>query len=184
MGDIADNIKWLVASHLGIDVAKVTAEASFTDDLGADSLDTVELVLAFEKPSAWRSQKKRPISSAPCRMRSTALRGTKPAECRRPLPPGLPSPRGAPSMSYLTRGRWVQSVALAFKNAAARGVVVDVVVHFSDTGSTEQKAAANRPPARLNKGQQENGPPVGCGYWRQNFVDRWPGGDSHRTPGV
>ena len=39
----------IVADHLGIDEVKVTEEASFIDDLGADSLDTVELVMAFEE---------------------------------------------------------------------------------------------------------------------------------------
>ena len=42
-------IKKIVADHLGIDEAKVTEESSFIDDLGADSLDTVELVMAFEE---------------------------------------------------------------------------------------------------------------------------------------
>ena len=47
--DIAKKVKKIVAAHLGIDDAKVTEEASFIDDLGADSLDTVELVMAFEE---------------------------------------------------------------------------------------------------------------------------------------
>ncbi len=42
--DVASKVKKIVAEHLGIDEAKVTEEASFIDDLGADSLDTVELV--------------------------------------------------------------------------------------------------------------------------------------------
>ena len=42
-------VKKIVADHLGIDEQKVTDEASFIDDLGADSLDTVELVMAFEE---------------------------------------------------------------------------------------------------------------------------------------
>ena len=42
-------VKKIVADHLGIDEAKVTEESSFIDDLGADSLDTVELVMAFEE---------------------------------------------------------------------------------------------------------------------------------------
>ena len=46
--DIKIKIK-IVADHLGIDEEKVTEEASFIDDLGADSLDTVELVMAFEE---------------------------------------------------------------------------------------------------------------------------------------
>ena len=47
--DVAGKVKRIVADHLGIDEAKVTEEASFIDDLGADSLDTVELVMAFEE---------------------------------------------------------------------------------------------------------------------------------------
>lgn len=49
MSDIADRVKKIVVEHLGVDEAKVTPEASFVDDLGADSLDTVELVMAFEE---------------------------------------------------------------------------------------------------------------------------------------
>ena len=49
MSDVADKIKKIVVEHLGVDEAKVTPEASFIDDLGADSLDTVELVMAFEE---------------------------------------------------------------------------------------------------------------------------------------
>jgi acyl carrier protein len=47
--DISSKVKNIVADHLGIDEAKVTDESSFIDDLGADSLDTVELVMAFEE---------------------------------------------------------------------------------------------------------------------------------------
>ena len=47
--DISSKVKKIVADHLGIDEGKVTDEASFIDDLGADSLDTVELVMAFEE---------------------------------------------------------------------------------------------------------------------------------------
>ena len=47
--DVAGKVKKIVADHLGIDDVKVTEEASFIDDLGADSLDTVELVMAFEE---------------------------------------------------------------------------------------------------------------------------------------
>ena len=47
--DISGKVKKIVADHLGIDEGKVTEEASFIDDLGADSLDTVELVMAFEE---------------------------------------------------------------------------------------------------------------------------------------
>ena len=46
---VSSKVKKIVADHLGIDEAKVTEESSFIDDLGADSLDTVELVMAFEE---------------------------------------------------------------------------------------------------------------------------------------
>jgi acyl carrier protein len=49
MSDTADRVKKIVVDHLGVDEAKVTESASFIDDLGADSLDTVELVMAFEE---------------------------------------------------------------------------------------------------------------------------------------
>ncbi len=49
MSDIADKVKKIVVEHLGVDEDKVTDTASFIDDLGADSLDTVELVMAFEE---------------------------------------------------------------------------------------------------------------------------------------
>jgi len=49
MSDIAGRVKKIVIDHLGVDEAKVTDNASFIDDLGADSLDTVELVMAFEE---------------------------------------------------------------------------------------------------------------------------------------
>ena len=49
MSDIADRVKKIVVEHLSVDEDKVTEAASFIDDLGADSLDTVELVMAFEE---------------------------------------------------------------------------------------------------------------------------------------
>ena len=49
MSDIEEQVKKIVVEHLGIDESKVTPDARFIDDLGADSLDTVELVMAFEE---------------------------------------------------------------------------------------------------------------------------------------
>ena len=49
MSETADRIKKIVVEHLGVDADKVTEESSFIDDLGADSLDIVELVMAFEE---------------------------------------------------------------------------------------------------------------------------------------
>ena len=49
MSEIQDQVKKIVVDHLGIDETKVVPEAKFIDDLGADSLDTVELVMAFEE---------------------------------------------------------------------------------------------------------------------------------------
>jgi len=47
--DIEAKVKEIIVQQLGVDAEKVTLEASFVDDLGADSLDTVELVMAFEE---------------------------------------------------------------------------------------------------------------------------------------
>ena len=47
--EVTSKVKKIIVDHLGIDEAKVVEEASFIDDLGADSLDTVELVMAFEE---------------------------------------------------------------------------------------------------------------------------------------
>ena len=49
MSDVAERVKKIVVEHLNVEADKVTDEASFIDDLGADSLDTVELVMAFEE---------------------------------------------------------------------------------------------------------------------------------------
>ncbi|HHK74163.1 MAG TPA: acyl carrier protein [Rhizobiales bacterium] len=49
MSDIADRVKKIVEEHLGVEGDKIVESASFIDDLGADSLDTVELVMAFEE---------------------------------------------------------------------------------------------------------------------------------------
>ena len=49
MSETSDRVKKIVVEHLGVEADKVTEEASFIDDLGADSLDTVELVMAFEE---------------------------------------------------------------------------------------------------------------------------------------
>jgi acyl carrier protein len=47
--DVGNKVKKMVADHLGVEEVKVTDESNFIDDLGADSLDTVELVMAFEE---------------------------------------------------------------------------------------------------------------------------------------
>ena len=49
MADIETKVKEIIVNKLGVDDAQITPEASFTNDLGADSLDTVELVMEFEK---------------------------------------------------------------------------------------------------------------------------------------
>jgi len=54
MSDIAERVKKIVVDHLGVDAEKVVEGASFIDDLGADSLDTVELVMRSKKNSAWK----------------------------------------------------------------------------------------------------------------------------------
>ena len=49
MSDIAEKVKAIIVDNLGVDAAEVIPSASFTNDLGADSLDTVELIMEFEK---------------------------------------------------------------------------------------------------------------------------------------
>ena len=49
MSEIEEQVRKIVVDHLGIEQSKVTLESKFIDDLGADSLDTVELVMAFEE---------------------------------------------------------------------------------------------------------------------------------------
>jgi len=49
MSDIAEKVKAIIVENLGVDASEVANEASFTNDLGADSLDTVELIMEFEK---------------------------------------------------------------------------------------------------------------------------------------
>ncbi len=49
MADVEEKVKQIIVEQLGVDEAEVTSTASFVDDLGADSLDTVELVMAFEE---------------------------------------------------------------------------------------------------------------------------------------
>ncbi len=49
MSDVAARVKAIIVDKLGVDESEVTPQASFTNDLGADSLDTVELIMEFEK---------------------------------------------------------------------------------------------------------------------------------------
>ena len=49
MSDIEDRVKKIVVEHLGVEESKIQSDSKFIDDLGADSLDTVELVMAFEE---------------------------------------------------------------------------------------------------------------------------------------
>ncbi len=49
MSDVAAKVKAIIVDKLGVDESEVTPDASFTNDLGADSLDTVELIMEFEK---------------------------------------------------------------------------------------------------------------------------------------
>ena len=62
MADISAKVKEIIVDKLGVDAAEVTPEASFTKDLGADSLDTVELIMEFEKD--FRSSDSRRCSRA------------------------------------------------------------------------------------------------------------------------
>jgi acyl carrier protein len=55
MSDIASRVKAIIVDKLGVDENEVVTEASFTNDLGADSLDTVELIMEFEKNLTFKS---------------------------------------------------------------------------------------------------------------------------------
>ena len=89
MSDTAERVKKIVVEHLGVDESKVTENASFVDDLGADSLDTVELVMAFEEEFGCEipdeaAEKIRPSRTPSTTSRSTAerLRRTNSDRCR------------------------------------------------------------------------------------------------------
>lgn len=62
MGDVSDRVRRIVAEHIGIDATRVTGDAAFIEDLGADSLDAVELAMLFEVefnceiPDAWAAK--------------------------------------------------------------------------------------------------------------------------------
>ena len=60
MSDIASKVKAIIVDKLGVDESEVVNEASFTNDLGADSLDTVELIMEFEKNLIFKFQTIRP----------------------------------------------------------------------------------------------------------------------------
>ena len=65
MASVDEKVKQIIVEQLGVDEAEVTPTASFVDDLGADSLDTVELVMAFEGDSASRFPMKTPRKFRP-----------------------------------------------------------------------------------------------------------------------
>jgi acyl carrier protein len=65
MASIEDKVKNIIVEQLGVDEKEVKPEAHFGDDLGADSLDVVELVMALEKSSSSRSRTRMPRSSRP-----------------------------------------------------------------------------------------------------------------------
>jgi acyl carrier protein len=77
MSETADRVKKIVVEHLGIEAYKVTDDASFIDDLGADSLDIVELVMAFEEDSVSKFLTMPPKKSQPLRMRSRTSTNTR-----------------------------------------------------------------------------------------------------------
>ena len=69
MSDTADRVKKIVVEHLGVEADKVTEAASFIDDLGADSLDIVELVMALKKSLTLKFLMMQPRKSRQSRMR-------------------------------------------------------------------------------------------------------------------
>jgi len=71
MADIDAKVKEIIISKLGVDEGQITPEASFTNDLGADSLDTVELVMEFEKAFNIQIPTRMRRRSPPLAMRSS-----------------------------------------------------------------------------------------------------------------
>ena len=69
MATVEERVKQIIVEQLGVDEAEVTPKASFVDDLGADSLDTVELVMAFEEAFDVEIPDEEAERSAPCRTR-------------------------------------------------------------------------------------------------------------------
>ena len=65
-----EKVKQIISEQLGVEENEVTPSAAFMDDLGADSLDQVELVMALEEPFTWRFLTKKRRKSAPCKMQS------------------------------------------------------------------------------------------------------------------
>ena len=64
MSDIEDRVKKIVVEHLGVEESKIQSDSKFIDDLGADSLDTVELVMAFEEEFGFSPIQTQPIMAA------------------------------------------------------------------------------------------------------------------------
>ena len=85
MSDTADRVQKIVVEHLGVEGDKVTQEASFIDDLGADSLDIVELVMAFEEefgveiPDDAAEKDQRPWAMRPSSSKN--IRANQPSAC-------------------------------------------------------------------------------------------------------
>ena len=77
MAAVDEKVKQIIVEQLGVDEGEVTPSASFVDDLGADSLDTVELVMASKRPSISKSPTKMRRRSAPCRTPSTTSASTR-----------------------------------------------------------------------------------------------------------
>jgi acyl carrier protein len=76
MSDIAERVKKIVVEHLGVEAAQVKEDAKFIDDLGADSLDTVELVMAFEEEFSIEIPDDAARRSRPSATRSTSSTAT------------------------------------------------------------------------------------------------------------
>jgi acyl carrier protein len=74
ISNIEARVKKIIIEQLGVKEEQVTNEASFVEDLGADSLDTVELVMAWRRSSNWKSPTRTPKKSRPCSRRSTISR--------------------------------------------------------------------------------------------------------------
>ena len=92
---VEERVKTIIVEQLGVDADEVTPEASFVEDLGADSLDTVELIMAFEEEFGVEISRSSTSRSAP--------RRPNPSPCRRRLQPAHGRLKPAATQSSMTR---------------------------------------------------------------------------------
>src|SRR5271166_1966211 len=134
MATVEERVKQIIVEQLGVDEAEVTPKASFVDDLGADSLDTVELVMAFEEAFDVRFRTRTRRKSAPFRMRFPISTRT-PKQSRSAVETGRQSSRA------IRRQGWPREKELAGLMASVDERVKQIIVE--QLGVDEGEVTAN-----------------------------------------